>query len=391
MVVIASGTASVSRIDVDTRGAGEFSVSCSADWVEIEEFVSEGYFHVDFDKNPSYQSRFASIVVSNETGTAHKTVAVEQSGVEPYLDIDKTSVSVYSDGSADGMEQCVEVMTKDTGGYTAVVDDGCKWLRVADKPESEYGDSLSAMTFSSGCSFWISAAENRGGNVRTGKIFVRHESGNISETVTVTQEGSDIDTLEVSTEYVEFDSSDTGKELIEVYAGDDLQWTARSTAGWIYVVNQNASSKKSSIHGTGSAGFYIYAKKNKSTKTRDGYVRLSADGITDIEIYVRQPAREKSSGELLRSLIVSVTKKTMYVGQKSKVRFQYPEGMYASDIKKVQYSSNKKKVASVSKGVIRGKKKGRATIYVKVTTIDHTVKTFKVRVLVDKRLSATSS
>ncbi len=391
IAVTASGTASVSRIDVDTRDVEEFSVSCSADWIEIEEFVSEGYFHVDFDKNPSYQSRSASIIVSDETGTAHKTVTVEQSGVEPYLDVDKTSVSVYSDGSADGMEQCVQVTTKDTGGYTAVADDGCGWLRISNKPEGEYGDSLSAMTFSGSCSFWISVAENRSGNVRTGKIFVRHESGGISKTVTVTQEGRDIDTLEVSSEYVQFDSSDTGMELIDVYAGDDLQWTAKSTVGWIYVMNQNASSRKSSIHGTGSTGFYIYTKKNKSSKTRDGYVRISADGFKDIEIYVRQPAREKTSGELLRSLIVSVTKKTMYVGQKTKVRFQYPEGMYASDIRKIQYFSNKKKVASVSKGVIRGKKKGKATISVKVTATDNTTKIFKIKIVVDKRLSASSS
>ena len=86
-----------------------------------------------------------------------------------------------------------------------------------------------------------------------------------------------------------------------------------------------------------------------------------------------------------------MTKKSIYIGQSSRVRFQYPEGMYASDIRKVEYASNNKKVASVSKGVIRGKKKGKVTISIKVTTADSTVKTFKVRIVVDKRLSLVSA
>lgn len=391
IMVTASGTSSVSKIIVDTNHTGGFLVSSKESWVDVEEFAFDGYFHVKFERNESYTPRTAEIIVSHAEDSLVKTISVKQAGIEPFLDVDKTSVSVYSDGSADGIEQCVQVTTKDTGGYTAAADDGCGWLRISNKPEGEYGDSLSAMTFNSSCSFWISVDENRSGNVRTGKIFVRHESGDICKTVTVTQEGRDLDTLEVSSEYVQFVSSDTGMELIEVYAGDDLQWTVKSATGWIYVMDQNTSSRKSSIRGTGSAGFYIYTKKNKSSRTRDGYVRLSADGFKDIEIYVRQPAREKTSGELLRSLIVSVTKKTMYVGQKSRVRFQYPEGMYASDIRKVQYSSNKKKVASVSKGVIRGKKKGKATISVKVTATDNTTKIFKIKVVVDKRLSASSN
>lgn len=47
--------------------------------------------------------------------------------------------------------------------------------------------------------------------------------------------------------------------------------------------------------------------------------------------------------------------------------------------------------ANISKGVIKGKKKGKATISVKVTVTDNTTKIFKTKVVVDKRLSASSS
>lgn len=394
IAVSASGTASVSKVTVNTGHTGEFSVSCRENWVHIDASVSAGCFYVKFDRNVSNQSRTAQITVSHAEGVLERTIYVEQAGVEPYLDVNKTNVSVQCDGFAGGLEkciECIEVETKDTGGYTVAVEDGCGWIRVSGKPEDGFSGSLPVMTFSSDGEFWISVAENQGGSIRTGKIHIRHESGEISKTVTVTQQGRDVDAFEVSTEYVQFNASDANTELIKVYAGDDLNWTATAAASWISVMDRTSAVKKGSISGTGSGEFYICTKGNKSSKIREGYVRLSADGFEDIEIYVRQPAREKTPGELLRGLIVSVTKKTMYVGQSSKVRFQYPEGMYASDIKKVQYYSSNKKVASVSKGVIKGKKKGKAVISVKVTASDNTTKTFKVKVIVDKRLSAASS
>ena len=388
IAVAASGTASVSKVMVDTGNTGGFSVSCRESWIKIDESVSDGCFYVKFDRNVSYKPRSSEITVSHAEGFQKRTVYVKQAGVEPYMDVNKTNVSVHSDGFAGGFEKCVEVATKDTGGYKVNVDDDCDWIRVSDKREDEFGGSLPSMTFNSSDDFWVSVAENPGGNIRTGEIHIWHESGDISRTVTVTQEGKDVDTFEVSTEYVQFNDPDADAELVEVYAGDDLKWTATSAASWISVMYRASAIRKGSISGTGSGEFYICAKKNKSSKVKEGYVRLSADGFGDIEIYVRQPAGEKTPGELLGGLIVSVTKKTIYAGQNSKVRFQYPEGMYASDIRKAEYASNNKKVASVSKGVIRGKKKGKATISVKVTTADCMVKTFKVRIVVDKRLSS---
>ncbi len=64
--------------------------------------------------------------------------------------------------------------------------------------------------------------------------------------------------------------------------------------------------------------------------------------------------------------------------------------MYASDICKVSFSSNKKKVATVSnKGIVKGIKKGKAVIKVKVTAKDMDYglisKSFKIKVTIGKR------
>ena len=57
-----------------------------------------------------------------------------------------------------------------------------------------------------------------------------------------------------------------------------------------------------------------------------------------------------------------------------------------SDIKSIKFSSNKKKVATVSKkGVIKGIKKGKAVITIKIILEDGSSKTFKAKITVDKR------
>ncbi len=93
-----------------------------------------------------------------------------------------------------------------------------------------------------------------------------------------------------------------------------------------------------------------------------------------------------STDELLKQLSIHITKKTFKKGKTSKIKLDYPEGLYASDIKSVKFSSSKKKVATVnSKGVVKGIKKGKAVITVKVTAETGSSKTFKVRITVDKR------
>ena len=89
---------------------------------------------------------------------------------------------------------------------------------------------------------------------------------------------------------------------------------------------------------------------------------------------------------MLAELSISVSKKTFNKGKTSKIKFNYPEGLYASDVKSVKFSSNKKKVATVdSKGVIKGIKKGKAVITVTVTLENGSSKTFKAKITVDKR------
>ncbi len=219
----------------------------------------------------SLPSSAGGLKLFHSTGSLSKTIYVEHSGVQPYLDVNKTSISLQNDGFGGDFEKCVEVTTKDTGDYIVTVDSSCDWIRVSDKSIDDFNDSLSTITLSSGDDFWISVSDNMGGNARTGSISIKHETGSIIKMVTVIQSGRDINTLEASTEYVQFNSSDSDTELLEVYAGNDLEWTALSTDGWINVMDCYASSKKNLISETGSAKFYISVKENKSSKTREGY------------------------------------------------------------------------------------------------------------------------
>lgn len=71
----------------------------------------------------------------------------------------------------------------------------------------------------------------------------------------------------------------------------------------------------------------------------------------------------------------------------TKVIRGYPEGLYPSDIGSITYRSSKTRVATVNKkGVIKGKRKGKAVIAVTVRLADiNASKAFKIRITVGKR------
>lgn len=87
---------------------------------------------------------------------------------------------------------------------------------------------------------------------------------------------------------------------------------------------------------------------------------------------------------LLEELTVSVTKKTFKKGKTSQIKFSFPEGLYASDVKKVSYKSSKKKVVTVDKNG-KALRKGKAVITVKVELDSGAVKKFNLKVNVGTR------
>ena len=211
------------------------------------------------------------------------------------------------------------------------------------------------------------------------------------ETITVTQDAAESTYLKLNRETAYFDEPKLAcSAAIKVSTDDDTKWTAKASKSWIKIVKSKSTSSStkrySSINGTGKGTFYILVTENNSYSERTGYVTVSAPGLKTQKIYVSQIANEIDVDSLLEELTVTVTKKTFNIGNTSSIKFSYPDGLYASDIKKVTYSSNNKVVATVnSRGVIKAIKKGKATISVKVQLRKGTTKTFKLRVVIGKR------
>jgi hypothetical protein len=88
--------------------------------------------------------------------------------------------------------------------------------------------------------------------------------------------------------------------------------------------------------------------------------------------------------QLLPSNLKVKKKLQVKVGAKKTLAVSVTKGKDTSLIKKISYSSNKPKVATVKSGVIKGKKKGTATITTKVTLKSGLKKTFATKVRVTK-------
>lgn len=232
-------------------------------------------------------------------------------------------------------------------------------------------------------------ADKNTGDERNAVITITHESGKVTKEITVNQLGKDKAYLNVDRESAYFDEPGKGiSGIVTVSADDSTKWTVASDSDWIKVIESNTTNAEgySSVEGTGNGTFYIMVKENNTYNERYGYVTISSPGLEDYEIYVYQVENEISIKSLLEEVSVIVTKKTFKKGKTSKIKLDYPEGLYESDIKSIKFSSNKKKVATVSKkGVIKGIKKGKAVITIKIILEDGSSKTFKAKITVDKR------
>lgn len=204
----------------------------------------------------------------------------------------------------------------------------------------------------------------------------------------MTQIGSETSYLEVETAAHTFGEKAATGKAVNVLADEDTNWTAAASKKWIKVTeSEDAQSKKyasKEIGGTGA--FYIYVKANGSYAARSGYVTVSAPRLGTFKIKVTQEANKRQQKALLAELKVGVSKKTFSRSKTSQVKFTYPKGMSKKDVKKVTYSSSKEKVATVTKnGVIKGIRKGKAKILVKVTLKSGVTKTFTLRITVGTR------
>ena len=394
----AKGKTSVTSVEVDTNKTGGFSVSNNGNsWIKVGSssygdgaksnisYESEGTFYIYLSENPSDEERTGQITVTHEDGETKEVIEVVQEGADAALSVDSTSK--IADDSGYFYNNAIYVKTSGTGAFTATVEDA-GWLKVSTEWSPSFADGMESVTLD-GDGYLYLVAEKNTGEERTATITISHAGGSLSKTVTVTQMGKAASYLQVDRETAYFD--EPSREMdgpVHISASEDTKWTVTSSESWIRILKDNwyYGEEYASIEGTGAGDFYILVKENDTYKEREGYITISAPGLESHSIYVHQAENEVSLDTLLQELTISVTKKTFKKGKTTKIKLNYPEGLYASDIKSVKFSSNKKKVATVnSKGVVKGIKKGKAVITVKVTLENGSSKTFKAKITVDKR------
>ncbi|RKI41792.1 hypothetical protein D7V86_08820 [bacterium D16-51] len=394
----ARGKTSVPSVKVDTNKTGGFSVSNNGNsWIKVGSssysssassnvsFEAAGTFYVFVSENPSDEVRTGQVTVTHEDGETTETIEVVQEGTKAVLTVDSTSKT--ADDSGYFYNNAIFVKTSRTGAFTAAVEDA-GWLKISTERNPSFADGMDSITLDGDGYIYLVAEKNTGAE-RTATITISHAGGSLSETVTVTQMGKAASYLQVDRETAYFDEPSRALDgPVHISASEDTKWTVTSSESWIRILKDNwyYAEEYASVEGTGAGDFYILVKENDTYQERSGYITISAPGLASHEIYVHQAENEVSLDTLLQELTISVTKKTFKKGKTTKIKLNYPEGLYASDIKSVKFSSNKKKVATVnSKGVVKGIKKGKATITVKVTLENGSSKTFKAKITVDKR------
>ena len=394
----AKGKTSVTSVKVDTNKSGGFSVSNNGNsWLKVGSssysgsaasnvsFEAAGTFYIFVSENPSDEARTGQVIVTHEDGETTVTIEVVQEGTKAVLTVD--SISKTADDSGYFYNNAISVKTSRTGAFTAAVEDA-GWLKISTERNPSFADGMDSITLD-GDGYIYLVAEKNTGSERTATITISHAGGSLSETVTVTQMGKAASYLQVDRETAYFDEPSRALDgPVHISASEDTKWTVTSSESWIRILKDNwyYGEEYASIEGTGAGDFYILVKENDTYKEREGYITISAPGLESHSIYVHQAENEVSLDTLLQELTISVTKKTFKKGKTTKIKLNYPEGLYASDIKSVKFSSNKKKVATVnSKGVVKGIKKGKAVITVKVTLENGSSKTFKAKITVDKR------
>lgn len=283
------------------------------------------------------------------------------------------------------LDQAVSVKT--AADYYRVEVKDADWLKVSAEQTDDVSLGLSKLPSHTRGAFYLLAAENED-EKRSATVMVTDASGKTKKHIKVTQIGSETSYLEVETAAHTFGEKAATGKAVNVLADEDTNWTAAASKKWIKVTeSEDAQSKKyasKEIGGTGA--FYIYVKANGSYAARSGYVTVSAPRLGTFKIKVTQEANKRQQKALLAELKVGVSKKTFSRSKTSQVKFTYPKGLSKKDVKKVTYSSSKEKVATVTKnGVIKGIRKGKAKILVKVTLKSGVTKTFTLRITVGTR------
>lgn len=410
-----NGETDINYIEVTAENTNGFSVETDVSWIHIAKtsngnkeaklsFQESNKFYIFVDKTEDSIEREGNITISSNYGNINTHVFVKQAELIPVLNVSSNNISIEKDGTfSEGNEILID--TENTGGFTAAIKDA-SWLRLTSNKETNFLDGFATKVYDGSTSIYLTAKENETGQIRTGQILLEHQSGGKSITITVSQSGAKnlIDrTFIVDTDTYDFDSSDKAiSSAINITADSEINWTVTSNdSTWLKVSKNNSISNDSygSISGSGNAVFYIIAEKNETYEERGEWIKITAPEHESHEIYVTQAKNEIiiPCKAVINQIKFSTSKKTFGKKKTSKIKIKYPElpelDIEEIDVKNcveyIKYKSNKPKIVSVNKkGIIRGKKKGKGKVSVKIKLSDdmghHIERTVIINVKVGK-------
>ena len=185
-------------------------------------------------------------------------------------------------------------------------------------------------------------------------------------------------------------SADVVAKLVKEAGTSDITITQTTKNASGKVVNSLAVNAKDLQAGKKLTLVKIDKKTGKkvliSSKTykvsKDGTVTADTKDAGDYVLLNEKDAKALSS-EVVKSVALKETKKTVGNGGKTKVTFD--KGLNMENVKKITYTSSKKSVVTVNKnGTIVAKKAGSAVVKVKVTLKNGKTKTVKMTIKVTK-------
>lgn len=197
--------------------------------------------------NLNSTDRAGTVTISGRENT--KTVSVTQTGVS--LSLDKSSMSFdYNPTSS----QSVSI----TSNYDWAISESSRWI------------TTSKTSGSGNSTFTISCSTNSGSSSRSGTITVT--SGNVTETITVTQECPELDYKVSGTTNPSSVTVDAASSTQKVYIYSNVDsWAVSDNASWITVSNSTGS-------GDGNATLNI--SSNTGSDSRTATITISSTYVT---------------------------------------------------------------------------------------------------------------
>ena len=231
----------------------QWTTSSSNNWITLSATSGTGTkkINVTVSDNPSTNSRTGSITLKGDNSGNTTKITVTQDG--RYLTVNPTSLTFNAEGGTN-------TVTVSTDGTFSTSTDAANWITVS----------------TSGNTITVKATANTSISKRTGTVTVsltHLTSGSLSRTITVTQNGANVEVPTVSPTSISVTSAATSKSISIT---SNANWEALNDASWITLSESKGSS---------NANITLSIDENKTTSSRTGTITIqNSAGLAKVTV-----------------------------------------------------------------------------------------------------------